>query len=76
MSWFESLPKIVRIILFIPFWGWVFSALNRIFKYVNKKNTVTLIVGIICILPIIGFVMSIIDLVTTITDDKITVLYE
>lgn len=76
MSWFESLPKIVRIILFIPFWGWVFSALNRIFKYVNKKNTVTLVVGIICILPIIGFVMSIIDLVTTITDDKITVLYE
>lgn len=76
MSWFENLPKIVRIILFIPFWGWVFSALNRIFKYVNKKNTVTLVVGIICILPIIGFVMSIIDLVTTITDDKITVLYE
>lgn len=76
MSWFESLPKIVRIILFIPFWGWVFSALNRIFKYVDKKNTVTLVVGIICVLPIIGFVMAIIDLVTTITDDKITVLYE
>ncbi|MBQ7642225.1 MAG: hypothetical protein IJS83_07120 [Acholeplasmatales bacterium] len=76
MSWFESLPKIVRIILFIPFWGWVFSALNRIFKYVNKKNTVTLVVGIICVIPIIGFVMSIIDLVTTITADKITVLYE
>ena len=76
MAWFESLPKIVRIILFIPFWGWVFSALNRIFKYVDKKNTTTLIVGIICVLPIIGFVMSIIDLVTTITDDKITVLYE
>ena len=76
MSWFESLPKIVRIILFIPFWGWVFSALNRIFKYVDKKNTVTLVVGIICVLPIIGFVMSIIDLVTTITADKITVLYE
>ena len=76
MSWFENLPKIVRIILFIPFWGWVFSALNRIFKYVNKKNTVTLVVGIISVLPIIGFVMSIIDLVTTITDDKITVLYE
>ena len=76
MSWFESLPKIVRIILFIPFWGWVFSALNRIFKYVDKKNVVTLVVGILCVIPIIGFVMSIIDLVTTITDDKIAVLYE
>ena len=76
MSWFENLSKIVRIILFIPIWGWVFSALNRIFKYVDKKNVVTLVVGILCVIPIIGFVMSIIDLVTTITDDKIAVLYE
>ncbi len=76
MAWFENLSKIVRIILFIPIWGWIFSALNRIFKYVDSKNVVTLVVGILCIIPIVGFVLSIIDLVTTITSDKITVLYE
>ncbi len=76
MKWFEDLDKVVRIILFIPIWGWVFSALNRIFKYVDKKNTATLVVGILCIIPIIGFVMSVVDLVTTIVDDKIEVLYE
>lgn len=76
MKWFEDLPWIVRIILFIPIWGWVFSALNRIFKFVNKKNVVTLVVGILCIIPIIGFVLSIVDLITTILSNKITVLYE
>ena len=76
MKWFEDLDKVVRIILFIPIWGWVFSALNRIFKFVDKKNVVTLVVGILCIIPIIGFVLSIVDLVTTITSDKIAVLYE
>ncbi len=76
MSWFEKLDKVIRIILFIPFWGWIFSALNRIFKYVDSKNTTTLIVGIICVLPFIGFILSIVDLVTTITDDKIKVFYE
>ena len=76
MKWFENLSKILRIILFIPIWGWVFSALNRIFKFVDKKNVVTLVVGILCIIPIIGFVLSIVDLVTTITSDKIAVLYE
>lgn len=76
MRWFENLPKIIKIILFIPLWGWAFSALNRIFKFVNKKNVVTLVVGILCIFPIIGFILSIVDLVTTITNDKITVFYD
>ena len=76
MKWFEDLPRIVRIILFIPFWGWIFSALNRIFRYVDKKNVATLVVGILCVIPIIGFIMSILDLITTLTDDKIMVLYE
>ena len=39
-------------------------------------NTATLVVGILCIIPFVGFVMSVVDLVTTIVDDKIEVLYE
>lgn len=77
MKWFEELNQVVRIILFIPIWGWVFSALNRIFKYVdNKKNVVTLVAGILCIIPIVGFVLSVVDLVTTILNNRIEVLYE
>lgn len=72
VKWFDGLDKVVRIILLLPWWGWVFAALYRIFKYTESKNTTTLIVGILCVIPIIGFVVSIIDLVTTITSDKLT----
>lgn len=75
MKWFDDLDKVVRIILFIPIWGWIFSAIYRIVTYVNNKNNVvTLVMGILCIIPIVGFVLSIVDLVTTITDDKVKVL--
>lgn len=73
VKWFDSLDKIVRIILFIPFWGWIFSAIYRICTYAEgtEKNVTNLVVGILCIIPIIGFIISILDLVSTITDDKV-----
>jgi len=78
VRWFESLSKVVRAVLLFPFWGWIFSALYRICKYVEygKKSKKTLIVGILCIIPFIGFVVSVIDFVTTINEDKIAVLAE
>ena len=49
-KWFDSQSKIVRIILLIPIWGWIFAGLYRIFKYVNgSKNTVTLVFGVLFI---------------------------
>lgn len=76
VSWFDKQEKIIRIILLIPIWGWIVALLYRIFKYVDgtTKNTLTLVVGILCVIPLIGFVVSLIDLVTTITKDKITFL--
>lgn len=71
---FDSLDKVIRILLFIPIWGWVTSGLYRIFKYAQSKNVTTLIVGCLCIIPVVGFFVSIVDLVTTIIDDKVKVL--
>ncbi len=75
-KWFDGLDKVVKIILLIPFWGWIFAGLYRIFTYVegSKKNVVTLVFGILCIVPFIGFIFSIVDIVTVATSDKITVL--
>ena len=74
-KWFDSQSKVVRIILLIPIWGWIFAGLYRIFKYVNgSKNTVTLVFGVLFIVPFIGFFGSIIDIITTATDDKISFL--
>ena len=58
---FDSLDKVIRIILLIPIWGWITSGLYRIFKYAKKGN-------------VVGFFVSIVDLVTTILDNKIYVL--
>jgi hypothetical protein len=72
-KWFDSRSKIVRILLLIPIWGWVIAGLYRVFKYLNgKKATSTLVFGVLFIVPFIGFFGSIIDIITTATEDKIT----
>lgn len=71
---FEELPKIVKILLVI-FLGGLIGGLYRILKYVESKNTVTLIVGVVWLVT--GGVFGIgwiVDLVTEITKDRITVL--
>lgn len=75
VKWFDSLSTTVRIVLLIPIWGWVFSGLYRIFKYVEgeNKNVATLVVGILCFFCI-GFIFSLIDLITTIMNNKISIL--
>ena len=69
---YEDLPKLVKIILQI-FLGYLVSAIYRIIKYVETKNIVTLVVGILCFVGL-GFIFWIIDLVTEIVSNKITVL--
>ena len=74
-EWFDDLNKGIRIILLIPIWGWIFSGLYRIFKYVDDSDNaspVTLVLGICCLIPIVGFVLSIIDIYTTVTSDNIS----
>ena len=69
---YEDLPKIAKILLQI-FLGSIISGVYRILRYVETKNIVTLIVGILCFVGL-GFIFWIIDLVTEITNNRITVL--
>lgn len=70
---YDSLPFILRLIVQLIL-GAVVGGIYRIFKYVEKKNTTTLVVGILALIPPIDFVFWILDLVTLITKGKITVL--
>ena len=70
---YEALPKLAKIILQIIF-GAVIGGIYRILRYLETKNTVTLVVGILALIPPIDFIFWIIDLVTEITGDRISVL--
>ncbi len=69
---YENLPKIVKIILQI-FLGSLISGVYRVLRFVETKNIVTLIVGVLCFVGL-GFIFWVIDLVTEITSNRITVL--
>ena len=70
---YENLPKIAKILIQI-FLGAIVGGIYRIIRYTEKKNTTTLIVGILALIPPISFVFWIIDLVTEITNNRISVL--
>ena len=71
---YENLPKIAKILLQI-FLGGVIGGIYRIVRYTETKNIVTLVVGILCLVTGVGnFAAWIIDLVTEITQNRITVL--
>lgn len=72
-GWYDSLPKLVKIIVQILL-GWIVGGIYRILRFLETKNVVTLVVGILGIIPGIDVVMWIVDLVTVIMNDKITVL--
>ena len=71
---YESLPKLAKIILQI-FFGAFIGGIYRIIRYVETRNIVTLVVGILGLVTFIGNIIAwIVDLVTEITVGRITVL--
>ena len=71
---FEDLPKIVKILLQI-FLGYIISGVYRILRFLETKNIVTLIVGLVALFTGVGnFVVQVIDLITLILKNRITVL--
>ncbi len=66
---YDSLPLIVRVLLQLIF-GWVISIFYRVFKFLDSKDTGTILGIVLSIFPLMWFV----DLVTTIFQGKITVL--
>ena len=70
---YEDLPKIVKLLLQF-FLGSLVGGIYRILRYVETKNTTTLVVGILALIPPISVVFWVIDFITELTSNKITVL--
>ena len=68
---YESLPTIAKVLIQI-FFGAVVGGVYRIVKFFEKRNTLTLIVGILNFVGL-GLVFWIVDLYTEITVGKIDV---
>lgn len=74
-KFYDDLPLVLRVVLQI-FLGAIIGGVYRILRFLDSKNTTTLVVGILALIPPIDFVFWIIDLVTTATKGKITVLVD
>ncbi len=71
---YEALPKIAKILLQV-FLGGLIGGIYRILRYFETKNIVTLVVGILCLVTGVGnFIAWVVDLITEITQNKISVL--
>lgn len=70
---YEALPQIAKIILQI-FFGAFIGGVYRIVRYLETKNVVTLVVGILSLVTGVGNAIAwLVDLVTEITSNRITV---
>ena len=71
---YEQLPKILKIIIQLVL-GAIVGGIYRIVRYFETKNTLTLVVGLLVTFTGIGnFVAWVVDLITEILYDRITVL--
>lgn len=69
---YESLPKILKILIQV-FLGAAVGGVYRILKFLETKNMITLIAGILNFVGL-GLIFWVVDLVTEVLYDKITVL--
>lgn len=71
---YEALPKIAKVLLQL-FLGGVIGGIYRIIRFTETKNVVTLVIGLLTLFTGIGNAIAwIVDLITEITSNKITVL--
>ena len=71
---YEALPKIVKVIIQLLL-GAVVGGIYRIIRFLETKNVVTLVVGILVLCTGIGNLVAwVVDLVTEITSNRISVL--
>lgn len=71
---YEALPKIAKLLLQF-FFGWAIGGIYRIIRYTETKNIVTLVVGIVVLVTGFGNgVAWVVDFITELLNDKITVL--
>lgn len=70
---YESLPKIVKLILQF-FFGSFIGGVYRIIRFVETKNIITLVAGILCLFTGIGNVIAwVVDFITELLNNRISV---
>ena len=73
---YDSLPLLLRIIIQV-IGGVVVGGIYRLVRYYEKRNVVTLIVGLLCTFTGIGnFIAWVVDLVTLATQGTYTVFVD
>ena len=71
---YEALPKIAKLIIQLLL-GAIVGGIYRIVRYFETKNVVTLVVGLLVTFTGIGNLIAwVVDLVTELLNDRITVL--
>ena len=71
---YEALPKLVKVLLQL-FLGGVIGGIYRIVRFFETGNVVTLVVGLLTLFTGVGNAIAwVVDLVTEITSNRITVL--
>ena len=69
---YEALPKIVKLLLQLILGG-VIGGIYRILRFLETKNVVTLVVGILALVTGIGnLIFWVLDFITELTSDRIT----
>ena len=74
-KWWNDLSRGIKILLVIITFG-VMGFVARLIKFIYTKDSSPLIGFILCLVPIVGFVMWIIDIITTIGKGTWGILYE
>ena len=74
-SKYDALDKIVKIIIQIIL-GALVGGAYRIARYFETKNTTTLIVGVLALIPPISFLAWVVDLVSMVKQEKITMFVD
>lgn len=69
IKFYDELPKIAKILIQI-FLGSLVSGIYRILRYLDSKNTSTLIAGILAFVPVVCVIFWILDLVAVVQDKK------
>ena len=69
--WFNGLAKWLKALLALLGIGIV----ARIFKYIETKDASPLVGAILMVVPIVGLIICIVDLITQIAKDDFTLLY-
>lgn len=72
-EYFEDLPLWAKVVLLL-FLGGVISPIYRILKFLDSKNVVTLVVGILGLVTGVGnLILAVLDIISELTRGRITV---